>query len=147
MCICVCIYECTYIYAAVRRAQKLLFGNVWGGLVPLTSKLRASLISEQTLQVLEQIQTCCTAINCSMADVVFVHLYIADVGLFAEVNAVYCRFFGKNPPSRSCVSIPMDPGMCVMADALIYKDSHMGIQLGRSSKRQVNHISNTDIVM
>jgi enamine deaminase RidA (YjgF/YER057c/UK114 family) len=41
----------------------------------------------------------------SLADAVFVHLYIASVGLFAAVNEEYCKWFGKQPPSRSCVIV------------------------------------------
>jgi diphthine-ammonia ligase len=45
----------------------------------------------------------------SLADVAFVHLYLADMGTFGPVNAAYCEYFGDQPPSRSTVAIAMPP--------------------------------------
>lgn len=36
-------------------------------------------------------------------DVVFVRLWVRDMADFADINAEYCRFFGRHPPSRACV--------------------------------------------
>jgi hypothetical protein len=38
-------------------------------------------------------------------DIVFVHLYIADIALFDAINSEYCKWFGVDPPSRSCVAV------------------------------------------
>ena len=45
-----------------------------------------------------------------LADIFFVHLYLADMSLFGCVNAEYSKWFGKNPPSRSCISVLMFDG-------------------------------------
>jgi enamine deaminase RidA (YjgF/YER057c/UK114 family) len=39
----------------------------------------------------------------SWSDVVFVRLWVRDMGDFGGINAAYCRFFGRHPPSRACV--------------------------------------------
>ena len=43
--------------------------------------------------------------QCDVRDACFVHLYLSDLSLFQAVNEEYCRWFGRNPPSRSCVAV------------------------------------------
>jgi enamine deaminase RidA (YjgF/YER057c/UK114 family) len=40
-----------------------------------------------------------------LADVCFVHLYVSDMSNFGSVNSAYSKYFGRNPPSRSCISV------------------------------------------
>jgi uncharacterized protein (TIGR00290 family) len=46
-----------------------------------------------------------SARGCTLADVLFVHLYVADLADFASINAAYCTYFGEFPPSRSCIQV------------------------------------------
>lgn len=55
--------------------------------------------------VLESLQLALRGRGCGLNDVVFVHLFLADMASFAAVNAAYCTFFGEFPPSRSCVQV------------------------------------------
>jgi hypothetical protein len=73
------------------------------------------------------------------ADVCFVHLYLSDIRLFEAANKEYCKWFGRNPPSRSCVAVPLPAGQLVAADALFYCSSYRTLKLGRSSLRQVRN--------
>lgn len=43
----------------------------------------------------------------SLADAVFVHLYVSDMSLFDTLNKCYCQHFAqtKYPPSRVCVAV------------------------------------------
>ena len=46
--------------------------------------------------------------SCCLGDVVFVHLFLADLKDFAECNAEYAKWFDKDStvlPSRSCVEV------------------------------------------
>lgn len=43
----------------------------------------------------------------NIRDACFVHLYIADIALFQCVNTEYCKWFDRNPPSRSCVAVSL----------------------------------------
>lgn len=43
--------------------------------------------------------------RCNIRDACFIHLYISDISLFQVVNDEYCKWFGRNPPSRSCVAV------------------------------------------
>lgn len=83
---------------------------------------------QQMNQVMHRLQQCVTQ---SMAaktfgDVVFVHLYLSDIRLFAAANEAYCQFFQRDPPSRSCVQVPLPAGVLVCADCTVLLDSHSG---------------------
>ena len=54
------------------------------------------------LQLKEMIES---GIDCDLKDTCFIHLYISDISLFPAVNSEYCKWFGRNPPSRSCVAV------------------------------------------
>ena len=41
-----------------------------------------------------------------LADCVYVHLVVQDMGRFKEINGEYCKYFGVNPPSRSVALRP-----------------------------------------
>ena len=42
---------------------------------------------------------------CDLTDACFIHLYLSDIKLFQVVNSEYCKWFDRNPPSRSCVAV------------------------------------------
>ena len=63
------------------------------------------------------------------------------MSLFAAVNEEYTKWFGRSPPSRSCVAVAFpDKGIQIAADALFLRASHATIGLGRSSRRHVLHV-------
>jgi uncharacterized protein (TIGR00290 family) len=43
--------------------------------------------------------------GCDIRDACFIHLYLSDVKHFQAVNSEYCKWFDRNPPSRSCVAV------------------------------------------
>ena len=54
------------------------------------------------LQLKEMIES---SIDCDLKDICFIHLYLSDISLFPTINSEYCKWFGRNPPSRSCVAV------------------------------------------
>jgi len=55
----------------------------------------------------------------SLADVVKVTIYLADMGDFAAVNAVYAETFHEPFPARSCVEVPCLPlGAPILIEAV-----------------------------
>ena len=60
-------------------------------------------------------------------DVVYVHLYLSNIGHFAKINQHYSAFFGSVlPPSRSCVAVgrgALPGGRRVMLDCMIQRGS------------------------
>jgi len=63
----------------------------------------------------------------SAKDIVFVHLYLANISHFAKINEHYRAFFGTVlPPSRSCVAVGnhvLAGGRRVMMDCMIQRGS------------------------
>ena len=75
-------------------------------------------ISEQTEQVIKNLSAVLEAAGSSLGKVVKVTAYLADIGDFAEMNAVYAKHFtGK--PARSTVAVKSLPrGALVEIDAI-----------------------------
>ena len=90
---------------------------------------------EQMAQVMEALSR---ALPCDRHDVCFVHLYISDVSHFAAINETYCKYFGTNPPSRSCVATSLPDGIIVAADALYCPGSYTSTE--GSIPRRVLHV-------
>ena len=59
----------------------------------------------QMHEILNKLKQSLINLKLSILDVIFVHLYISDMSLFAIINSVYCQYFEKFPPSRSCVAV------------------------------------------
>lgn len=60
-------------------------------------------VAAQTRQVLENIKDVLEAAGGSMSDVVFNAIFLADMGHYAEMNAVYKTYFPDRPPARYCI--------------------------------------------
>lgn len=55
----------------------------------------------------------------NLADAVFVHLYLADMGSFAAANRAYARHFpAVRPAARACIQTPLHWGVPVAVDVL-----------------------------
>lgn len=52
--------------------------------------------------------------------VVQVHLYVACMANFAEINIEYKRVFAHNPPARVCVGCPLPHGLQLIMDVLVH---------------------------
>jgi len=74
-----------------------------------TGKAVSGDIAAQTRQVLGNISAVLTAAGLSMQDVVKTTVYLTDLSLFGEMNAVYAEFFPKSPPARSTVEVSSLP--------------------------------------
>lgn len=79
-------------------------------------------------------------VGAEMCDVCYVHLYLSDMKFFPHVNNEYSTWFGINPPSRSCIAVPLPEGIYVAMDVLCLVGSHAPIGLGRSARREVLHV-------
>ncbi len=65
-----------------------------------------------------------TNLNCTVHNVVMVHLYLKDISHFATINSHYQQLFGTYlPPSRSCVGISGSTSRVKM-DCLIHCNSN-----------------------
>ena len=66
-------------------------------------------IKKQTEQSLLNIQAILSERNLSMEHIVKTTVFLQDLKDFADVNAIYSKFFGQTYPARSCVEIARLP--------------------------------------
>eukprot|EP00903_Cladosiphon_okamuranus_P015964 g14746.t1 len=82
-------------------------------------------------------------VGVSFRDVCFVHLYLRDMEHFFAVNEEYCKWFqGENPPSRSCVAVPLPPACSVMLDMVALRGSGEALSKDGAActQRQALHV-------
>lgn len=78
---------------------------------PMTSQVVGEgNVTKQTEQVIANIQAILQAAGANLGHVVKTTVYLADMNDFAEVNAVYARYFdGAIAPARACVEVARLP--------------------------------------
>lgn len=76
---------------------------------PETGQMSTGSIEDQTQLALENVKAILKASDMSMADVVSTTVYLKDLNDFSKMNAVYARYFEKNPPARATVQIARLP--------------------------------------
>ena len=69
-----------------------------------------ALIERQTELVLEQMKLCLETAGSSLDKVLKCNVYCTSVDKLAAVNAIYARYFPKDPPARIFVNVPAWPG-------------------------------------
>ena len=77
---------------------------------PATGKVAEAPVERQAELVLEQMKLCLEAAGSSLEQVLKCHVYCTSVEKFAAINAVYARYFPKDPPARVFVNVVAWPG-------------------------------------
>jgi 2-iminobutanoate/2-iminopropanoate deaminase len=75
------------------------------GLDPTSGDLVPGGVEPEADRALRNLAAILDAAGASMADVVKTTLFLADIGDFAAVNAVYARHFPDPPPARSTFAV------------------------------------------
>ncbi len=86
-------------------AGGLLFVSGQIPLDPQTGELVAGGIEAQTERVLENLMAVLREAKLGAENVVKTTLFLADMADFPKVNAVYGRYFPKEPPARSTFQV------------------------------------------
>jgi len=73
---------------------------------------------EQTRRAIENVQTCLAAAGSTLADVLKVSAFLADLGDFPAFNAVYREYFSEPYPVRTTVGVNLPDGILVELDAI-----------------------------
>jgi 2-iminobutanoate/2-iminopropanoate deaminase len=79
-------------------------------------------VAEAAQASLENVAAVLEAGHASLADVVKVTIYLADMNDFPVVNTVYGKFFPEPYPARSCVEVarlPLDAPLEIEAVAVV----------------------------
>jgi 2-iminobutanoate/2-iminopropanoate deaminase len=77
---------------------------------PKTGEVVEAPIERQTELVLQQLKLCLETAGSSLENVLKCNVYCTSVDKFAAVNAIYARYFPKDPPARIFVCVPAWPG-------------------------------------
>ena len=70
---------------------------------PATGDKRIGSIEEQTEQTLRNVEAVLIAAGSGLQKVIKVTVYIANIDLWGQVNAVYAEIFGDHKPARAIV--------------------------------------------
>lgn len=73
---------------------------------PATGEIVQASIERQTEIVLEQMKLCLETAGSSLENVLKCNVYCTSVAQFSAVNAVYARYFPKDPPARIFLCVP-----------------------------------------
>ncbi len=76
---------------------------------PVTGAFVEGGIKEQTRQALTNVRAILEKAGLTMSQVVKTTVFMADMGDFADMNAVYAEFFDKPYPARSAVAVKTLP--------------------------------------
>src|SRR6476646_1307933 len=95
-------------YSQGIRSGELVFCSGQLGLDPSTGEL-ADGVEAQAERSLRNLQAVLDAAGLGFDDVVKTTIFLADVGDFAAVNAVYAKHMPDPPPARSTVGIAALP--------------------------------------
>ena len=96
--------------SAVTRHGDTVYVSGFPPFDPESGEIIQRPIEQQTELVLQQMKLCLETAGSSMENVLKCNVYCTSVEKFAAVNAVYVRFFPKDPPARIFISVPAWPG-------------------------------------
>ena len=96
--------------SAVTRHGDTVYVSGFPPFDPESGEIIQRPIEQQTELVLQQMKLCLETAGSSMENVLKCNVYCTSVEKFAAVNAVYVRFFPKDPPARIFICVPAWPG-------------------------------------
>jgi 2-iminobutanoate/2-iminopropanoate deaminase len=109
-------------YSQGIRANGFVFTAGQLGIVPGTKEFAGEEIEDQTRQALENLDAVLKAGGSCLRHVVKTTVFLADMGEFARMNAIYAEFFAEDPPARSAVqaaALPLGGRFEVEAVAMV----------------------------
>ena len=95
-------------YSQAIRSGDMVFCSGQLGIEPVSGELVEG-VEAQAERALRNLQSVLDAAGLGFDDVVKTTIFLADIGDFAAVNAVYARFMPDQPPARSTVQVAALP--------------------------------------
>ena len=96
-------------YSQAIEANGMLFLSGQLPVNPATGEFPEGGVAEQTTQSFENIKSILTEAGLTTANIVKTTVFLADMSLFAEMNAVYAKYFDGDFPARSAVAVKALP--------------------------------------
>ena len=110
------------VVVPIGEGKRMVFCSGQIPLDPASGVLVEGDIAAQTRQVIANLGAVLAAAGASFADVVRTTIYLADMGDFAAVNAIYGERWNTEPPARSTIQaarLPRDARVEIDAIAII----------------------------
>lgn len=96
-------------YSQAIEANGMVFMSGQIPVNPATGEFVEGGIVEQTTQVFENIKNVLAEAGLTTVNVVKTTVFLADMSLFADMNAVYAKYFDGAFPARSAVAVKALP--------------------------------------
>jgi 2-iminobutanoate/2-iminopropanoate deaminase len=96
-------------YSQAVKAGGFLFLSGQVALIPGTSDLNTSNITEETEQVMENLKAVLQEAGLNFSNVVKTTIFLKEMGSFAAVNEEYGKYFDKDFPARETVAVKTLP--------------------------------------
>ena len=96
-------------YSQAVKAGGFLFLSGQVALIPGTSTLCTSNITEETAQVMRNLKAVLQEAGLDFSNVVKTSIFLKEMSSFAEVNSEYGKYFDKNFPARETVAVKTLP--------------------------------------
>jgi len=96
-------------YSQAVRAGDMLFISGQIAIRPATGEYIPADITTEALQVMDNLRALLQASGAGFEDVVKTSIFLADMGDFQSVNAVYASCFEKDFPARETVQVSVLP--------------------------------------
>jgi reactive intermediate/imine deaminase len=77
---------------------------------------------EQARQALENVKAVVEASGLTMEHVVYVQVYLEDVGNYQELNGVFAKYFPRIPPARAVLGVSRLPQPAIEINAVAVRD-------------------------
>jgi 2-iminobutanoate/2-iminopropanoate deaminase len=131
-------------YSPAIRAGNLLFVSCQIPLHPQTGEIVAGDITEQTHQVMRNMEAVLRAAGAAFDHVVRTTVFLSDLNDFGAMNAVYAQYVGSPPPARATVQVARLPrDVRVEIDAIAVLEGTEGTE-GTGSHRATEERSRTE---
>lgn len=92
-----------YSQAVVHNGLVFVAGQL--AIEPHTGERKTGSIEEQTEQALKNVAAILQAAGSDLTKVLKTTVYISDIELWGQVNAVYAQFFGEHRPARAVIPV------------------------------------------
>jgi 2-iminobutanoate/2-iminopropanoate deaminase len=96
-------------YSQAVKAGNLLFISGQISINPATGKIEAGDIIAETHQTMHNLRAILSAAGITFDDVVKTTILLSDMGMFADVNTVYGKYFTGNFPARETYAVKTLP--------------------------------------
>jgi len=92
-------------YSQAVRAGNLLFISGQIALIPENNVFLSGSISDETHQVMKNLQAILKAEGADFSKVVKTSIFLSDMEFFTEMNGVYAQYFSGSFPARETIAV------------------------------------------